>query len=234
MFQKGAALAPDFLRGIYVRHEIEPLHCALCRKNEQWEKPFPECSGCNLVIYCSRECQKSDWKNHKRLCLDAQKFGKKELNKTGRRLRKFSVFYAPLLDCMVLFRYALYNIATKGRGRPKNHIVEIRLSSQPDSMRRPRLGIEKIMIREMITEERAKVEATARKERYFLPYVCNLQVSNYTSYHSMSGNTDMMETVQNISKEDLLQRVTASVQTINVIANGLRPDLFKIIADCMK
>eukprot|EP00985_Skeletonema_marinoi_P033569 scaffold41628_cov248-Skeletonema_marinoi.AAC.1 len=101
-------------------------------------------------------------------------------------------------------------------------------------MRRPRLGIEKILIREMSTEERAKVEATARKETYFLPYVCYLQVSNFKSYQSMHGNTDMMETVQNISKEDLLQRVTAPVQTINVIANGLRPDLFKIIADCMK
>ncbi|KAK1732490.1 hypothetical protein QTG54_004661 [Skeletonema marinoi] len=234
MLQKGAALAPNFLRGLYLRHEIEPLYCAMCRKSEQWEKPFPECSGCNLVIYCSRECQKSDWKNHKRLCLDAQKFGKKELNKVGRRMIKFHVFYAPLLDLIVLFRYALYNIATKGRGRPKNHIVEIRLCSLPDSMRRPRLGIEKILIREMSTEERAKVEATARKETYFLPYVCYLQVSNFKSYQSMHGNTDMMETVQNISKEDLLQRVTASVQTINVIANGLRPDLFKIIADCMK
>ena len=139
MSQKEAALVSDFLRGLYASHEIEPFYCFQCRKSETMEKPFSECSGCNVVIYCSRECQKSHWKIHKSTCLDNQKLGKKEENKLVRIMIKFRLFYAPLLDCIVLFRYALYNIATKGRGRPKNHIVEIRLSSLPDSMRRSRL-----------------------------------------------------------------------------------------------
>jgi MYND finger len=34
-------------------------------------KIFPQCSRCNSVCYCSRACQKSDWKDHKPSCTDA-------------------------------------------------------------------------------------------------------------------------------------------------------------------
>lgn len=26
------------------------------------------CTGCNIMKYCSRKCQKKDWKNHKEIC----------------------------------------------------------------------------------------------------------------------------------------------------------------------
>eukprot|EP00938_MAST-03A_sp_MAST-3A-sp1_P005039 g5039.t1 len=34
---------------------------------------FPKCSACKSVYYCSRECQKSDWKRHKKVCKKATK-----------------------------------------------------------------------------------------------------------------------------------------------------------------
>lgn len=40
--------------------------CILCGKVPP--KPL-RCSRCRLTYYCSKECQKSDWKNHKKNCL---------------------------------------------------------------------------------------------------------------------------------------------------------------------
>jgi len=43
------------------------------------ESLFPSCPTCMMTRYCGRECQKADWKKHKKLCA-----GLKE----GRRKRK--------------------------------------------------------------------------------------------------------------------------------------------------
>src|SRR5277367_5405218 len=38
--------------------------------NEGCDKPgISKCSGCLNVLYCSRECQKADWRNHKQTCV---------------------------------------------------------------------------------------------------------------------------------------------------------------------
>ena len=29
---------------------------------------FKKCSGCEKVYYCSKECQRQDWKEHKKTC----------------------------------------------------------------------------------------------------------------------------------------------------------------------
>jgi len=40
-----------------------PAHCLMC------EKPATSrCSGCRGVRYCSRECQRRDWRIHKTVC----------------------------------------------------------------------------------------------------------------------------------------------------------------------
>lgn len=158
----------------------------------------------------------------------------REMNKLRSRVGKFRLFYAPLHDFIVLYRYSLYNKTIKGEGRPKNHIVEICLRILPDGLRKPRLEIDKILLREMCPNERRKADATARREKYFLPYTCT--TPDISTFQTMSCNGDMMEKIQESmqSKADLLKRITHYVQTINVIANGLRPDLFEIIAEFMK
>lgn len=46
-------------------------HCESCNK-EMVEKVLM-CAGCKKVAYCNRSCQKSHWKQHKKMCTYAQK-----------------------------------------------------------------------------------------------------------------------------------------------------------------
>lgn len=52
--------------------------CALCKKGlkdkNEGEILLRQCAGCRLIEYCSQECQKSDWKNHKQMCKIAQQY----------------------------------------------------------------------------------------------------------------------------------------------------------------
>ncbi|KAJ7640885.1 hypothetical protein DFH06DRAFT_1215506 [Mycena polygramma] len=42
--------------------------CAVCYKKETKTLKFPRCSACKKPAYCSKECQRSDWKSHKKTC----------------------------------------------------------------------------------------------------------------------------------------------------------------------
>jgi NADH pyrophosphatase NudC (nudix superfamily) len=49
--------------------------CGSCGKFEEadMEEPYKKCSACLTENYCSRECQKNDWKNHKMTCSKNEK-----------------------------------------------------------------------------------------------------------------------------------------------------------------
>ena|ERR1700678_1265195 len=40
-------------------------HCNICEKC--YDKLF-KCSQCNIVLYCSKDCQKQDWPRHRKNC----------------------------------------------------------------------------------------------------------------------------------------------------------------------
>eukprot|EP00656_Telonema_subtile_P022973 TRINITY_DN24264_c0_g1_i1.p1 TRINITY_DN24264_c0_g1~~TRINITY_DN24264_c0_g1_i1.p1 ORF type:complete len:140 (+),score=19.94 TRINITY_DN24264_c0_g1_i1:360-779(+) len=43
-----------------------------CFLTEDADAKFQRCSGCGVVVYCSKGCQKADWKaRHKHVCKDA-------------------------------------------------------------------------------------------------------------------------------------------------------------------
>jgi hypothetical protein len=42
--------------------------CENCGRKASSERPFSTCSRCKGVKYCSQECQKVDWKGHKKSC----------------------------------------------------------------------------------------------------------------------------------------------------------------------
>lgn len=39
--------------------------CNACKK-EASDLKF--CTGCNVIKYCDKDCQKADWKSHKKTC----------------------------------------------------------------------------------------------------------------------------------------------------------------------
>ncbi|KAF4611704.1 hypothetical protein D9613_004045 [Agrocybe pediades] len=43
-----------------------------CDEKETYVTEFKRCAACHLVSYCSPECQKRDWENHKEACRDRQ------------------------------------------------------------------------------------------------------------------------------------------------------------------
>merc|ERR1712113_1120483 len=47
----------------------EPCVCSLCGK---WTASMNQCP-CMQVYYCSRRCQKAEWKTHKTVCPEAKK-----------------------------------------------------------------------------------------------------------------------------------------------------------------
>jgi len=47
---------------------IAGQRCLQCGKIESGAEVFSRCSRCKRAIYCSRECQKLNWKEHKNQC----------------------------------------------------------------------------------------------------------------------------------------------------------------------
>ena len=48
--------------------------CATCLKTEL-EVEIKHCTRCNIITYCSKDCQTEDWKNHKGHCQDISQGG---------------------------------------------------------------------------------------------------------------------------------------------------------------
>ena len=43
--------------------------CSCCHAAETSQKKLSACSGCKVALYCSRECQRRDWRaGHKHTC----------------------------------------------------------------------------------------------------------------------------------------------------------------------
>jgi hypothetical protein len=60
------------------KHDRNRKACKTCGKLNaelsKEEKKLKTCSKCKRVAYCSKECQKKDWEDHKKDCRPADAF----------------------------------------------------------------------------------------------------------------------------------------------------------------
>ncbi|KAG8903348.1 hypothetical protein FRB99_003410 [Tulasnella sp. 403] len=42
--------------------------CARCQDDESMDEELMKCGQCKTIRYCSQDCQKADWKRHKKTC----------------------------------------------------------------------------------------------------------------------------------------------------------------------
>ena len=68
--------------------EISLHRCNRCRNNETLAgRPLLQCP-CGVAVYCSKECQVSDWKVHKQCCPDLAKKKKQKMKQQQQQERK--------------------------------------------------------------------------------------------------------------------------------------------------
>ena len=60
-----------------VKVEEKEAACEICgEKSAEGGKPLLKCGACKVVSYCSKDCQKTDWKRvHKRVCPELKSRG---------------------------------------------------------------------------------------------------------------------------------------------------------------
>ncbi len=225
-----------FVRKLYVTVPSSSFHCSSCYKEEPVGQQFPECNGCGEAFYCSRECQKHDWKKHKPICKSIQNTSNRQrkYKKLNRRLDKFTNIYFPLIRPMAIARFALH-YQTTGEDftvtSPITHGVVVFLTDLPDSAMRPRLCIEKLSVSKMsqpmksIYRKSDAVEELQMPLFIFVPYEGQyIQVG-----HSIIITKTFPPLRYSMPRENLLKDVTKFLRTINGIAKGELPDHWKCI-----
>ena len=50
------------------KERVALQNCQACGKSETAMKTFKKCQRCKVAVYCGKDCQKADWKAHKKLC----------------------------------------------------------------------------------------------------------------------------------------------------------------------
>lgn len=62
----------DLGKGVFIHDPTESgggnYMCNNCEDMSQDKKKFQRCSTCHVAYYCSRDCQKAHWPEHKKIC----------------------------------------------------------------------------------------------------------------------------------------------------------------------
>lgn len=102
---------------------LDSTECSTCRKTQdQLPNLLKRCGKCKFQWYCSRECQKSDWKRHKKVCgntrAEPASMGNTETSSAGHRNRPQAICYIPN-------PFTALNNGTWLHNRPKKDVFKL-------------------------------------------------------------------------------------------------------------
>eukprot|EP00984_Skeletonema_dohrnii_P003245 scaffold1075_cov100-Skeletonema_dohrnii-CCMP3373.AAC.1 len=235
------------IRKMYAGHEGRVVKCSFCRKDEPDDQEFGECSGCGLALYCSKECQRSDWKlSHKAECGKCEDGERAIMNrKLSSRMDQFHNIYCPLIQKLVLDMFRAFNKEMDAGDVlfPAEFFVDIHLADLPRGTKRPRLYIKHVMLgklskRALDLYSRAKPpERGYERVRSCLSYSFgpaeNDTISSHHQFHYKTG-PDELSRFKRSTKKVYEENVDEHLNMINSIAKGESPKMYKVIKEIMK
>ena len=161
-----------------------------------------------------------------------------------RRVCKFYHLFDPMLDFLLVNRYAMFN---KQRNIdvetiPTDHIIVIHLADLPSDAIVPRLRIHKLEPRAVVDlndAERAMLDndlSAQKPEEYRLAHLVSYILPGGHTWTAVRTNSfDFNPLILGrAGHRTLLERLIGYSQGINEIARGDRPDIYKMIKTQMK
>ncbi|TCD62700.1 hypothetical protein EIP91_006561 [Steccherinum ochraceum] len=111
------------------RHWKPPNGCNSCFKPKQRGASLYQCKGCQMNVYCSEECQKAEWPDHKAVCQQAQLLHD-ERPESATHFKGLLIHFALLQD--VLAKYGPYalNLHNNPSAR-KNFVMKLDVMPLP-------------------------------------------------------------------------------------------------------
>ena len=169
----------------------------------------------------------------------------------SRRVSRFYQLFLPMLDFLLVNRYALFNKQRKTSDVemiPTDHIIVVHLSDLPndadaDKAVPPHLRIDKLeprAVSDLSDEEKATLHkewsAPRRPEEYRISHLVSYtfpEGHTWTTIRTSSYDFNPL-IVGRVNNRVLMERLIAFAQGINEIANGSRPDLYEMIRNQIK
>jgi len=226
------------IRDLYLQHLGSHIKCECCGKRESLDEEFARCSRCQTIPYCSRDCQKKHWKQHKTTCYEHSDEMTIAVDKLVRRLDRFSNLFAPMLSMLLVAKHGLYRMENK-RATPRTHAMMVHVSDLPDDAKKPRLRIDKVepcaisdlsdSNQNMLESALVSYPTNATVLPFFLVY--DLPKGPFLRAVVTSFQDDQLANERMKDKKMVLIMLMSWIQTINSMAKGKRTDLWNILRE---
>jgi len=243
----------EWIKSFYQNYDCSKHRaaCAACQKREPFDgDEFSSCAGCQVSVYCSRECQKAHWKDHKEFC-QANRCTEENshFKKALRNMKKFQGLYYPLIELMIHLRLALLakELDLDLDTIQNTHTINLILSDIPEDMtdaKKPRIMVRHLETKafaDLLETDRLSFEETRGEimdqgfvVSYTFVYPCLDVGTCYSWKQSCIHSRDPFYYFRRYDKREMLQKIIWLTEGINGMAKGTRPDIYKEVKRFLK
>jgi len=249
-----SGVTSEWIKPFYQNYDCSKhrAECAACMKKEEFyaEEEFNACAGCQISLYCSRECQKAHWKEHKEFC-KANRCSEDNAHykKSLRKMKKFQAWYYPLIELMIHLRFALLakELDVDLDTIQNTHTINLVLADIPDdntNATKPRITVRNmspVAFADLAETDRLQFEETRGDlmdqgfvVSYTFVYPCLDVGTCYTWKQSCLHSRDPFYYFRRYDKKEMLQKIIWLTEGINGMAKGTRPDIYNEVKSFLK